>query len=156
MRERERELSFLKSVRVTDVRNRHFMHSRFSRKLRTDQTRFGCLVKFTSPLPEVALFLPDGGESREPSVNIIDTVLTACSPYNRASQYFTVRSERSLVLRYHPLVAHPLRATSRRRGCQEHRGLYIAPPALSLPIVVCKYDQRIANRLCRSAKVLCE
>lgn len=52
------------------------MDSGFSRKARSSN---GYTVKFTSSLPEVALFLPDGSESREPSANIIDTVLTVLS-----------------------------------------------------------------------------
>ena len=110
----------------------------------------GCTVKFTSSLPEVALFLPDGGESREPSANIIDTVLTVLSIQRGESILYSSKWTRSLA---RTSLSPPRRATpfarNRRGGCQEHQGLYIAPHALSAhhrtQRIVSSVDLRISS-----------
>lgn len=123
-------------LRVMIFRKRYFTYSDSSRKA----PRFGWLHgKIYFLAPGSRLFLPDGGESREPSANIIDTidsVLTVLSIQRGESILYSSKWTRSLarsLLRYHPLArrATPFAARSHSGGCQEHQGLYIAPPALS-------------------------
>lgn len=100
-------------------------------------------MKFTFPLPEVALFLPDGGESREPSVNIIDTVLTVLSLQRGESILYS--SKWTLA---RTSLSPPRRAPPSLRTVVEgakSTGGFTSLLLLFLPIVVRKYDQRIAN-----------
>lgn len=109
----------------------------------SNPARFGCLVKFTSPLPEVALFLPDGGESREPSVNIIDTVLTVLSLQRSKSILYSSKRTLARTSLSPPRRAPPL-LRAFVKGAKSTGG-FTSLLLPFLPIVVRKYDQRITN-----------